>query len=851
MKITPQRFVKRASVVAVRGALAAMVMIPGAYAADAPDPAVAELTQPTSTIEVGVGDVTQSSFKFGEYNGLEHRGPYAIGNFDLRGGDSYDSGGTFRWRAFGTDVGLRDRNLGAEVGSQGNYRLKYDYDEIRRNFSDSFQTFYSGAGGTALTIPAFAGIPAASRGSSATTATGALSNWQNIQSPYATPACATTGGVPTAACSGPGVLIPPAMQNFNIETQRRKNTLDYTQELLPGWQFKASARNEDKDGTQLTGVAYGGPARGVLVPAPISTTTDQYRASLGYVGGNAFATLAYTGSFFKNNVQKWTVENPFNNGLLAASFGNAAFMQGMPDNEMHQISLSGGYNFTPMTRLVVSGHYQRMTDDKHFLTGLPTTWFLADNSPHAKVNDTTLNATLTARPVKELGLTVVAKYDDRDPKTDSRNWLFQGGDAATAPSLFTNRNIEFKTAQFNFDADYAIAKRQTIKAGYEYKQVKRTLSDLPDFPAEAEAPVDSDKTTENTFKLGYRNNVLPNINGRIDYAYSQRRASDYEAGDSKPVTDTTVYPVTIGGKATTATFPAADPALPGFRQFWLADRDRDRARGTLNLQPTDAASLQAGVEYTNDDYKNSQWGVKNTRAWTFNLDGAFVASDSLTFNAFYTYEDKKQQLDSLVISRFSSTTQATTTAAGFPYLFPHTACTPFASNIGQTGATTFGGIPADFTTDPCRAWSEQQSDKVHTIGLGVKAKGLLGGKFDLDGTVAYQRATTPISVNGSAYFANGATGLAANNVIVPAQSFPDILAESIEWRVNARYAIDKASAVRVTYIYKHLKSNDWQWDAYTNSSLGVLAIPAFPGVGITSPNYDVQVVGVSYIYSFK
>jgi hypothetical protein len=119
--------------------------------------------------------------------------------------------------------------------------------------------------------------------------------------------------------------------------------------------------------------------------------------------------------------------------------------------------------------------------------------------------------------------------------------------------------------------------------------------------------------------------------------------------------------------------------------------------------------------------------------------------------------------------------------------------------------------------------------------------------------MAYQRATTPITVNGGAYFGNGSTAAAPafNNVFVPAQSFPDILAESIEWRVTGKYSIDKSSAVKVSYIYKHLKSNDWQWDAYANSTLGVLAIPTFPGVGITSPNYDVQVVGVSYIYSFK
>src|SRR5437773_11178237 len=49
-----------------------------AWRADAAEPAsgeqaIRELTQPTSELEVGVGDVTQGSYKFGEYNGLQRR----------------------------------------------------------------------------------------------------------------------------------------------------------------------------------------------------------------------------------------------------------------------------------------------------------------------------------------------------------------------------------------------------------------------------------------------------------------------------------------------------------------------------------------------------------------------------------------------------------------------------------------------------------------------------------------------------------------------------------------------------------------------------------------------------------
>jgi len=65
------------------------------------------------------------------------------------------------------------------------------------------------------------------------------------------------------------------------------------------------------------------------------------------------------------------------------------------------------------------------------------------------------------------------------------------------------------------------------------------------------------------------------------------------------------------------------------------------------------------------------------------------------------------------------------------------------------------------------------------------------------------------------------------------------------------YALDKVSAIKLSYWYRHLNSSDWAYDAYTNSSLGVLALQGYIGPGITSPNYDVHVAGLSYIYRFR
>ena len=75
-----------------------------------PDPAVTALTQPTNSIEAGVGYVTQDSFKFGQYNGLFDKGAYGIFNFDVRDDTPYDADSAVRWRIVGTNLGLDTRS---------------------------------------------------------------------------------------------------------------------------------------------------------------------------------------------------------------------------------------------------------------------------------------------------------------------------------------------------------------------------------------------------------------------------------------------------------------------------------------------------------------------------------------------------------------------------------------------------------------------------------------------------------------------------------------------------------------------------------------------------------------------
>jgi len=793
-----ERFARRALVLALQAALAAAVPA-AALAADGDeaDPRVRE-----SVVEVGALNVSKDSAKFGEYNGLDNKGVHAIGNFAIYGGDG--DAGAFRWRLFGSNLGLDTRNVVGEIGTQGLWRFTASYDEIPHRISDSFLTLWNGAGSTTLTLPS--GYPAASTRLAVTnTAGGILANWNNIQTPNAT--ATTTGG-------GPAFVIPANMHEFDVGTQRKigKATASYI--FAPGWEVKGSVRREDKDGTKLTGVNIGRfSGVSAILPEPISSTTDIFELGLAHANPVWHFNVSYYGSIYRNDVKLWTVENA---GANNAVLGNIARLQSYPDNEMHQINLSGGYKFSPTTRLTLVGTYSRLTQDSTFIDPPPgSTWVVPTTSPHAKVINTYVLTRFTTKVMPQLNLNASYKFEQRDNKTPIFNFLTTGGDAPGASTQFTNTPLNRRLQNYNVDLDYSLGRGQGVKLEYEYEQISRTANS-------DDTPFRSDKTYDDTIRVEYRRTLADTVTGRVSYAHSKRRVKEYEEGNPRPTNPP-------------SPLPAADPALTGFEQFFLADRDRDKIRSQVNFDAAQNLSFSGKLDYNRDSYP-AQYGLKESKSWVASLDASLAVSENLSINAFYTYEDMRMQLDSLAIARGLTSTTLVPHVSGPP-------CAPY-TNAANT-------LPADYFTDPCRQWSENQSDKVHTIGLAFLYKGLMGGRLVLAGDATYARAVTPIGVTGGTYYSNGVPNSATANFFIAAANFPDITSTMTDLRLAATYAIDSRSAVRVAYQYRRLKSSDWQYDAYTNSALGVLAIPGYLGPGMTAPNYNVNVVGVSYIYRFR
>src|SRR6185312_14967987 len=377
MRINKQGFAARCLEASVKAALAAMVCAPAAYAAD---DAVLDLTVPKSVVEIGAGYVSDGSFKFGEYNGLEKKGGFANGNFDLRGGAYGSDTDPTRWRVTGTNLGLETRSLTGQYGAQGRLRIDLGYDELLRNRSDTYQTPYQGAGSSTFTLPSTWLVPKVPQVSSSAGNFRALSPATGLAPALVAGVATPPTAVQAAAVNGIIAADVPLFQNVDLHTKRTRYDGGVSYFVTPQWELKASYSHEDKDGYKpmnFLSLALGTSA--VTLPDPIDQTHDQLNASANYTGKQVFFTAAYYGSIFRNNVNAVTWQNPFD-PTKSSTFSSA------PDNQFHQILLTGGYRFSPLTRLVVNGSYGRATQNEQFVVGPESAFGLPATSLNGRVD---------------------------------------------------------------------------------------------------------------------------------------------------------------------------------------------------------------------------------------------------------------------------------------------------------------------------------------------------------------------------------------------------------------------------------------------------------------------------------
>jgi MtrB/PioB family decaheme-associated outer membrane protein len=885
MKISQKAFSPRALSWAVHAALLAMAHIASAHAADvAPNPETMALTQQDSSVELGVGYVGSNSYKAGEYNGLQKEGSYGVGNVDLRGGGSYDSEDATRWRIQANDLGLDSRDLSVEYGQQGNFRLRLDYDELRRNRSDSYQTPYQGAGSKTLSLPGNWVVPVVPRISATTPNARGLS-------PEVAAAPAIVSGAPASPTSpqkaASNALLnadAPAFRKVEMSTQRKRTDVGFSVFVDPRWELKAGFRHEDKNGLK----PMGAPSRQTggditaIIPDLIDQSTEQVDLAVHYTGEHSFLQMGYYGSYFSNRVDGMTWQNWAKLGAP-----NINTMSSAPSNDFHQLNLTGGYDFSRSTRLVLDAALGRSTQNEHLMSDA-TTPVVPVSAANAVVDSKTLSLKLTGKATPDLQLAAVYKYDARENHTPINTFQFSDNNQPIAPLNSFNGAVVAQNANANtpnskrlnklaLDADYRLGKGQFIKAGYDYQNTERWCE------GSWISCVEAATTDENILRLEYRNSTVDNLAARIGYEHGSRSISKYnENAFLALVPYANVSPTGAPGGATAygtmvanglngwgpnlgfnPTAPAGSALffffhekptesnnalyqgyyanenriseLPGMRQYNMADRNQDKLKAAINWQASDAWGVQAGVKLHKDDYANSTYGLKEASGWALNLDASYQANEDLSVSAFYTLEDQHAK------------------SAGNTYTANSNAALALNAPTAIAGGcyATIASRNLNNKTDPCNNWTADLHDQVDTLGLAFSAKGLLEGKLQLKGDVSITHAVTDTAFGGGTYVNNplAVPGAPAGTIAayyIPAVPLPRVTTKTFDLHLTAHYALDKMRSVRLGYLYSYLYSQDWAYDGMQAGGVTQM-LPSYE----QSPTYSVHALALSYVLRFR
>lgn len=771
-------------------ALAVMAAYAPAFADDAE---IALLTRPTSSISVGVGNVSGDAAGrsiFGQYNGL--RPDSTTLQLDVDINSRNDATGTALYLK-GSNLGLDSRDLSVSYEKQGDWKVGADYSGLTHRELRTVNTGLQGVGSATPTVVRLA--------------------------------------------------TPGSGTDYNLSAKREGMGLSMEKWFSQSLQLEVSFKNENKTGARLFGTGYACAAyvctnaqtatnqtwAFLMLPEPIDSTTKQIEARLNYHDKNLTVSGGYYGSYYTNanGSIRATVPNQLNNPLgnpitLAPAVSGSVIAGGgtslqnvmqMPvalgaDNEAHQFYVSGTYRFTPSTNGTFKYAYSRAKQDENFaaagFTGAPAGITSLDG-----VVDTRLaQLGLTTKVTPKLGLLANVRYERKEDHTPSVLYNLEGGAVSPAPavpSVATPSNVNRYWYNYHVDSTKVVGK---VEANYQFAPGTRGTFGLDYNMVDRPVPISiteeelagigavRSKNTENGYRLELRSNLAETLSGSFGYTNSKRVGNDWTSLSNSAAFVAAGLGYGMTGPAGQFLSLNAGNAFP----MNMADVDRSKVKLAANWNPTEQFELQLVAETSSD--KNAMpfnavalgkgWRESSTRL--ISVDASYVVSDNWKINGYA-----------------SSGSQ----------------------NLMVNHST---GYMADLTSP------------TESFGLGVV--GQASSKLELGAQLTLLRDSTRYGLLASPTTTGTLPNITqvapnANNVAQATIGLPDVRYTSNTLNLFGKYALDKKSDIRVSMVYQRATLDEWSW-----ANNGVSFVYGDNTTVKMSPEQTVTFIGASYIYKF-
>lgn len=506
-------------------------------------------------VNAGVDYVSDDAARFGNGTGYDEKGAYLA----LDGAGRYRKDDTdIAWYA--EDLGLDSRVLNISAGRPGKYKLGLDYRELPYRQFDTTSTIFSRSGADTLTLP--------------------------------------TGWVPATTTGGFTTLNDSLFQK-NIEKDRQ--ILELSGEYLPTGNVNlfADYSRQQRDGVSImTGSRF---TQSAYLPRPIDDYTDQINAGARFSVGAVNFGLAYYGSFYRNQRNSLTWDNPFSSAP-GVEQGRLALE---PDNDFQQFSFTGIYRTATLnTAIAFSAAMGRGEQNAAFLpytiSSTLTTPALPSASLDGQVDTSNYAFTLTSKPFKRTSVKFSYRHDERDNQTPVSTFSRVITDTFPTSDNETNTPYSFERDRLSVSGGIKLFNTVRVSAGYDRNELNR----------------DYQEVAEQTEESGW---------GKLRWRPTGNLEAALRGGSSRREIDTynTDVAVSFGQN-------------PLMRKYNLAYRYREFAELSLSASlPETPVSIGMSYLYADDSYTESELGMTDSEESRINVDFSWAVSDatSLYLNA--------------------------------------------------------------------------------------------------------------------------------------------------------------------------------------------------------------------------
>ncbi|NMG43905.1 MtrB/PioB family decaheme-associated outer membrane protein [Aromatoleum toluvorans] len=571
----------------------------------------------------------------------------------------------------------------------------------------------------------------------------------------------------------------------DLKTERTATSLTLTKFISRNLQANVIFKNEDKKGERLFGA--NGSANGfvgqLFAPEPIDSNHKQIEASLDYATEKFYVSGSYYGSFFENKAGKGLFVNY---GTPAGLFGGNPVATAATPTQMSPLSLAPD---NQAHQFALAGGYNWSRDTRaNFKVSKSFAKQDDDFLPNSP-----LVPYLSSMTRRDLGgkvetTNVFGSLTSR--LTDKLNllasWAYEDRDDRTPQTGYVV-DVAHGGALIQNNPESQKTHRGKFEASYRLPQGYNLTAGYDyDFRKyEGMEELFRDEVTEQTYRVDVRKSFGDTVNGSLTLAHSERDGSRW--GSTPSFVNDGVHAVGLHWTAPT--------------QF--SDRERDKVKALVDWAPVDPLSVQFAYEYGLDDYKTRVFdiGLNKGRSELFSVDASYRFNDRWRANMWASHSTNDIEQKSL-----NST---------------------FGSLCDGSGGNT-----ADRIKNTCVPWGAKLKLSSNAVGAGFD--GQINSKLSVGGQYLYSRDVNEYDIS----FADAGT---FSSIRQGAGILPDTEYTLNTLRLFARYAITKATAIRLDYVWDRRELDDFTWSNWTYSD-GTRVL--------VNPDQITRIIAVSVSHAF-